>query len=161
MSRSKRLVGALTRPQFDEPPNGGLSVPKAQLIPALVFRLLVLDVLPDYFFIAAHGGHKIPARPKVLPYKIPLLLAVDTRQMDRAFSFDVADHLRNRILRRDRDQHMHVVPHQMPLLDPALFLRCKLLKHLAHILPQFRVERLSPALRNENNVVFALPPRVT
>ena len=71
MSRSKRLVGALTRPQFDEPPNGGLSVPKAQLIQALVFRLLVLDVLPDHVFVAAHGGYKIPARPKVLPYKIP------------------------------------------------------------------------------------------
>jgi len=70
---------------------------------------------------AAHGGHKIPARPKVLPYKIPLLLAADTRQMNHAFSFDLADHMRNRIFRRDRDQHMRAVPHQMTLLDPASF----------------------------------------
>jgi hypothetical protein len=56
-----------------------VSSPKARLIQALVFRLMVFDVLPDHIFIAAHGGHKIPARPKVLPHKIPLLLAVDMR----------------------------------------------------------------------------------
>ena len=74
------------RPQLDEPPNGGLSVPKAQLIQALVFRLLVLDVLPDHLFITAYGGNKIPACPEVLTHKVPLPLAVDASQMNRAFS---------------------------------------------------------------------------
>src|SRR5271169_3410980 len=101
MSRSKRLPGTLTRPQLDEPPNGGLSVPKVQLIQALVFRLLVLDVLPDHLFITAHSGNKIPACPEVLPHKVPLPLAVDASQMNRTFSFDIANYLRHRILRRD------------------------------------------------------------
>ena len=57
------------------------SVPEAQLIQALVFRFLVLDVLPDHLFIAAYCGYKIPARPEVLPYEVPLPLSVDPRQM--------------------------------------------------------------------------------
>jgi hypothetical protein len=31
------------------------------------------------------GSHGMPARPEVLPYKIPLLLAVNPRQMNRTF----------------------------------------------------------------------------
>ena len=58
--------------------------------------------------------------------------------MNRAFSFDIANYLRHRILRRDRNQHMHVVPHQMSLLDPALFMRGKLAEHFPQILPQLR-----------------------
>ena len=31
----------------------------------------------------------------------------------------VADHLGNRVFRRDRDQHVDMIRHQMSLLDPA------------------------------------------
>jgi hypothetical protein len=50
-----------------------------------------------------------------------------------------------------------MVGHQMPLLDPALLLLGQLPEYLPKVLPQLTVQRLSPALRNENNVVFTLP----
>jgi hypothetical protein len=45
----------------------------------------------------------------------------------------------------------------MPLLDPALLLLGQLLEYLPKVFPQLDVQRLSAALRNENNVVFAVP----
>ena len=45
----------------------------------------------------------------------------------------------------------------MPFLDPALLLLGKLAEHFAQILPQLPVQRLPPALRDEDDVVFALP----
>ena len=76
---------------------------------------------------------RVPACPEVLTHKVPLPLAVDASQMNRAFSFDIANYLRHRILARDRNQHMHVVPHQVSLLDPALFVRGKLAEHFPQI----------------------------
>jgi hypothetical protein len=77
--------------------------------------------------------------------------------MDGALSLDEAKHLRNGVLWRDRDQHVNMIGHQMPLLDPALFLLRKLTEYRPKILPQPDVQRLSSALRNENNVVVAVP----
>jgi hypothetical protein len=48
-----------------------------------------------------------------------------------------------------------MVGHQMPFLDPALFLFRQLAEHLAKILAQLHVQRPAAALRNENHVVFA------
>ena len=45
----------------------------------------------------------------------------------------------------------------MPLLDPAFLLLSQLAEDLPKILPQLNIQRLSAALWNENNVVFAVP----
>ena len=42
-------------------------------------------------------------------------------------------------------------------LDPALLLRGEFAKYFPQIFPQFPVQRLSPALWDEHNVVFAIP----
>ena len=50
---------------------------------------------------------------------------------------------------------------QMPFFDPALSVFRKFAKHLAQMLAQFTVQNFAPKLRNENDVVFALPFGVT
>ena len=85
----------------------------------------------------------------MLAHKIPLPLPVDSRYVNRTFPLDVPDHLRYRILRRYGDHHVNVVGHQMPLLNPALFLFGELMKHLAKVNPQLAVQHLPAALRDK------------
>jgi hypothetical protein len=54
-----------------------------------------------------------------------------------------------------------MIGHQMPLLDPALFLRSKIPKYFSQVLAQFPVQLLAATLRNENHMVLAFPLRVT
>ena len=62
------------------------------------------------------------------------------------------DHVRHRVLRRDRQHHMNVVRHQMPFLDLRFLLRRELVEHLAQMAAQLLIQRLPAALRNENDV---------
>src|SRR5574338_138078 len=129
MSRSKRLVGVANAAPHDMRRRaGGRSSPQTELIQPLVLLLLVLDVLADHGFIAADRRYEVPAGPEVLPHEVALALPIHPRQMDRALALDEADHLRNRVLRRDRDHHVHVVGHQVAAhrdlaqLDEKLYL---------------------------------------
>ena len=97
----------------------------------------------------------------MLAREIPFRFAIDSRQMNGALSLDESDDLRHRILRWYRQQHVHVVGHQMPLLDPALLLRSQFLEHVPEVTPQFAIQRFPATFGNEHNVVFAVPSRVT
>jgi hypothetical protein len=46
--------------------------------------------------------------------------------------------------------------HQMPFLDPALFLFGQLAEHLAQVPPQLSIQHFSAALRDKHHMVFAL-----
>ena len=80
--------------------------------------------------------------------------------MDRTLALDKADHLRNRILRWDRDHHVNMIWHEMALLDPAFLLHGQFAEDLPKMPPQLHIQRLSAALGNEHHMIFALPPRV-
>lgn len=60
--------------------------------------------------------------PKSAPHEVALAPSPDARNVDGALALQEAHHLDDRILRRNRDQHMHVVWHQMPLLNSPLSL---------------------------------------
>src|SRR5712691_8315540 len=75
--------------------------------------------------------------------------------MNRALSLDEPDHLRHRVLRRYRDEHVHVIGHQMPLLYPAFPLLGQPSENLPKVLPQLPIQRAPSALRYEHHVVFA------
>jgi hypothetical protein len=79
------------------------------------------------------------------------------REVYGALSLDKADQLRDRIFRWDRDHHVHVIRQQMPLLNPAFLPRSQLADYFPKMLSQLPVQRLSPALGNEDDVIFALP----
>lgn len=122
--------------------------------------LLIANVLSDHRLIPPNRRYKVPSGPEVLTDKISLLLPIHPGQMDRALALDIPNHLRHRVLRRYRYHHVHVIRHQVPFLNPAFLLQRQLAKYLSKVLPQLPVQRLSPTLRNEYHVVFALPFRV-
>jgi len=75
---------------------------------------------------------------------------------DGALLLDELYHVRHRILRRYPDQHVHRVGYQGAFFDVTL-LRLQLAKRLPEMVYQILIERLSAALRNMDNMVFALP----
>src|SRR4029077_2100095 len=97
---------------------------------------------------------KYPLAQKCWPVK---LRAINTGQMDSALAFNIADHLRDRIFRRDRDHHVNVIRHQMAFLDSAFLLHRQLAKRFPEMLSQLPVKRLPAVLGNEHYMVFALP----
>ena len=103
-----------------EPPEGGGGLlDQGQLIESLVLLLLVADVRADDRLVSPYGRDEVPACPEVLPDEVAFPLAERPRDMHRALALDVTDHVRDRELRRNREQHVHVVDHQVPFLDPA------------------------------------------
>jgi hypothetical protein len=49
---------------------------------------------------------------------------------NRTLALDEADHLRNRVFRRDRDHHVDMIWHEVALLDPAFLLQSQLAEHI-------------------------------
>src|SRR6185503_7677152 len=147
--------GSLTRPQRFVPPKGGSS-PELELLEPLILLLLVADVGP-YRRLVPPDRDEVPSGPEVLPDEVALPFPVDTGEMDGALALDEPDHLRHRILRWDRDQHVHVIGHQVPFLDLRLLLRGQLAEHLAEVPAKLQVQRLCSTLRDEDDVVFAVP----
>ena len=78
----------------------------------------------------------IERHPTDLPHKVSAPLAKMPGNVDRTLPLDIPDHLRNRILRRNRDHHVHVIPHQMALLDLALFLPSQTTENFPKVLPK-------------------------
>src|ERR1700730_19464114 len=100
---------------------------------------------------------KYPLAQKCCPTKITLLLPVDTGQMDRTLALDKPNHLRDRVFRWNRDHHVNVIRHEMAFFNLAFLLQRQLAEDLAEMPSQFPVKRLSAALGNEHNMIFALP----
>ena len=96
----------------------------------------------------------------MLTGEILLPLRVNPRKMNGTFSLDEADDLRNRILRRNRDQQVNRIDHQMPLFAPALLLPGKVVKHGPSIPPQLLIEDTATTLGDKNHVIFARPTGV-
>ncbi len=64
---------------------------------------------------------------------------------------------KNSLLRRDRNQHVDMIRHQMPLFNPAFLLRGIFSEHLTQVAPQLLVQCAAAALRDKHHVIFALP----
>ena len=152
-------MGSLTRPQKVVPPKGGSS-PQLELIEPLILFLLVADIGPYRLLVAPHRIDEVPSGPEVLSDEVALPFSVDTGEMDRALALDESNHLRHCILRRDQHQHVHVIGHQVPLQDPRLLLKRQLVEHLAEVPSQLQIQRLSSTLRDEDDVIFAVPSGV-
>src|SRR5262245_50243375 len=80
--------------------------------------------------------------------------------MDGALALDEPDYLRHGILRRYRDQHMHMVRHEVPFFHLTLLLRCQSPEHISKMTTKLLIQRPPAAFWDEHDAVFALPPRV-
>jgi hypothetical protein len=130
------------------------------LIDSTILSLLVPNVLPDHLFVPAHCRYEVPPRPEVLPHVVPLLFRIHPGDVDRTLPLDVSDDLRHRMLRGDRNHHVHVIRQQMTFLDPALFLLRQTTKYISQLTPNLTEYALLPILRNEHNVILTLPAAV-
>ncbi len=65
------------------PPTGGQSSPQAQLTQALVFLLLVVDVLPYHRCVPIYRRYEVAPGPEVLADKVALTLSVDPGKVYR------------------------------------------------------------------------------
>lgn len=135
----------------------GWSLPHIELVQVPVFLLPVAYVGADRCFIAPRRRCEITPRPEVLSCKILPTLEVDPCRMDRAHALHLGYHLRRRVLPRDRQQHVHMVDHQMPFFKSALLLLGQVPLHFAQMRPQALIQYLAPAFRNEHHMAFALP----
>ena len=108
-------------------------------------------------FVPTYGRDEVASGPEMLTHEIALPLPVDLSQMDCALALDKADHLRNRVLRWDRDHHVNMIRHEVTLFDPALLLQGQLAEHISEMLPQFPIKYLPAVLGNEHHVVFDTP----
>jgi hypothetical protein len=79
-------------------------------------------------------------------------LAIRARQMNRALPVDESAHLRDRMFRRDRDQHMHMVRQQAPPPQSGSPPARQGSEDLAQVLPRFPVDRLPTGLRDKHDV---------
>jgi hypothetical protein len=114
------------------------STPEVQLFQSDILFFLPFDILPYQLLVPANCGYEVAASPEVLSHEVPSLFSVDPSQVDRALSLDEPDHLRHRIFRWDRDQHVDVIHKKVPLFDPALLLLGQLAKHLPQVLRDAR-----------------------
>jgi len=76
----------------------------------------------------------------VLSHEIASTLRINPSQMDRTLALDVTNNLRHSIFRWDRDHHVIIIGHQMPLFDPALLLGGKLPENLTEVTPQISIQ---------------------
>ena len=154
-------MGALTRPPSWGHLIGVRSTPQIHLVQTGIFLLLIPNVLAYHRLVSSHRRHKIPSCPEVLSNKTSLPLTIHPAQIYRALALDVPYHLRYRILRGYRYQHVHMIQHQVPFLYPALLLTSQLPQYFSKVLPQLFVQHFSSTLGNKYHMVFALPLRVT
>ncbi len=116
--------------------------------------LLVSNILPYHFLIPTHCRYEVSSRPKMLPDKIAFSLTVYPGYVDRALPLYIPHNLRYGVLRRYRNQHVHMIGHQMALLYPALLLFGQSVKYLTKVTPQLPIQRSAPAFRNKYKMIF-------
>jgi hypothetical protein len=124
-----------------------------------VFLFLLLDVLPDNSLVPPHGRHEIPARPEMLPHKLPLALPIHSSQVDRALSLIDPPPRRPRTWAGSRSTCGRGPPTDAPPRSDSPS-DAPVAKHFAQVPAHLATQRSAPALRDENHVVLAVPHRV-
>ena len=127
----------------------------------LIIRLrwsLVLDIFHPYFI-----GHistcryPIPPRPHMLTPVSLLQCLILTHQFMRTLPFQVLHSFRDRHIRGNPYQHMHVVPVNRPCVNPHLFTDGYLPQQLTTSIPHIPLQNRISILRRPHNMIFTIP----
>jgi len=125
-----------------------------------ILLVLFFDVCPDHLFVESYRGHKVTSRPEILSSEILGLSGKSSGYRYRTFPFDISNHIRYRVFRRNAYADMNAIGHQMPFHDLTLLLFRQLAQYLPKILSnRSKYHFLSP-LRYKDNVIFAIPFRM-
>ena len=84
-------------------------------------RILLADVCADLLQFKPDGRYRVTAGPEMLAREVSFLTA-HPGDRDGALPFQKPDHRSDRVLRWNRDAHVHVVRHQVPFDDLAVLL---------------------------------------
>jgi len=128
-----------------------------QLVQTPVFAFLLLDVLPDSLFVSAYGGHEVSSGPEAEASEVLFSPKERPCNVDGALAFDVANHLSNRVLRWNRDEHVNMVGHEVTLQNVAFPLPSQFPEDLAQIPPKLLEEGFPSVLWNPYHMVLAVP----
>src|SRR5271169_963594 len=121
--------------------------------------LLVADVLADLLQFEPDSRDRIPTGPKVLTREV-LLAATQSSYGNRALPLQKPDDRGHRVLRWNRDAHVHMVRLQMPFDDLTFLLLGQSMENFPQLPADFSEDNLPPSLGDEHNVVFAVPFRM-
>ena len=152
-SRPRRQAGGLLC-------EGVLVLLDAQPVKGLVGGLLLPDVLRDGRLVEPDGRHVVALRPELTVAELVLEVRVPLEHHQRALPLEVAHEAGHAQLGRYADQHVHVVGHQVPLVDLDALVPAQGPQDLPHVPAILVVDYLSPILRCEHDVVLAHPLRV-
>ena len=103
------------------PPEGGCSAQQIHLVMTPILRLLVPNAVLHDCLDSTNSRNEIAPRLEVLAHEITLALFIIPRSMNRAFTLCRPDHPRHRIIRRNQNQDLKMIRHQMRR-STALFL---------------------------------------
>src|SRR6516225_6108271 len=95
--------------------------------------LLVADVLANVLQFEPDGRNRVSTGPEVLAREVPLPTAQSSHS-NRTLPLQEPDHRSHRVLRRNRNAHMHMVRPQMPFDNLALFLPGQSVEDLPQVL---------------------------
>src|SRR5579859_1455678 len=124
-------------------------------------EFLILDViLPHFIGDVATGCHPVTPAPQMLASVVLAQCRIRREQPMRTLPFQILHRLRYRQVRRDADQHVHVISVDRPRVDrhlqTARYFPQQSPSSLSHISLQHRIA----VLRNPYQMVFTVPNRV-
>src|SRR5439155_23621656 len=81
-------------------------------------------------------------------------------KVDRRFPLEKAHTLRHRVLRGNGEEHVHVIPHHVPLFNPTFLLRGQRTEDLPEMPPPRMVERFPTIRWPKHPMLLAVPRRI-
>jgi hypothetical protein len=105
--------------------------------------------------------YRVPSCPKVLSCEIPCATSRCPGNTNCALSFDITNDLRNRNFSKYRQKLMDVTQTQMTFQNLALPLTCQFSYDTSHVLADPTKQYLPATFWKPNNVILAVPYRMT
>src|SRR5206468_5499414 len=118
--------------------------------------LLFADVCANLLRLETHRGHCVSTGAEVLAREIPLF-ATQAGHRYGAFPFQKSDHRGHRILRRNRDAHVHMVRQQVSLNDLAPLLPRQRVKYFSPLAACLAKQHLAPPLGHKHHMILTVP----
>ncbi len=121
---------------------------------------MLTNVLSHTLQLEPHRGDRIPTGPEVLAVEVSLPSAPAPGDGDGALALEKPDDGGDRVLRGYLDAQVHVIRHEMTFHDPAFLLPGQLMEDNTQPFSNFSLDRLASILRDEDDVILAVPLRV-
>ena len=130
-------------------------------IEELIVLPLVLDVLPDGFFVCSNGGDKVPSAPEALLLDCMALRGEEIVGSDGTLALEEAHDVCDRVFWRNGEQHVDMIGTGCRFEDLYFFLRRKSAENLADLASRVTKEHLFTVFWYNNHVILAVPDHVT